>query len=207
MHELAGRIQPLGYDSIDADAKELWDDVADGRRGVNVPKAPGSLGPYNALLYSPKVGRHFAALGYSTRFDTSLPPRLRELATIVVGAAYRAEFEWAMHSRWARKAGVSDATIAAIARDVTPDLDDPDDLAVYNFTRSLIQSGRVPDDQYREVIERFGEAQVVDLTVIVSFYVAISLLMNTFEVPLPPGLTPTWATVPDGEAPGTSDRK
>jgi 4-carboxymuconolactone decarboxylase len=186
------RLAPVGYDGLEAAAKELWDEVATGRRGVNVPTRPGALGPYNALLYSPVVGRRFAALGESVRFDNSLDPRLRELVTLVVAAFYRAEFEWATHARWARRAGVDQDTIDALAKHEVPRIDDAEDKTVYEFASVLIETGRVPDAEYQAALDLLGPAGVVDLTALVGFYAAISLLINAFQVPLPETVAPIW---------------
>ncbi len=103
------RLPYLRYDDLDERGREVWDGVTGSRGGELVNGEGGLIGPFNAFVHAPGVGRHLSALGGRLRFKTSIERRLSELAIITVGAAWRAEFEWWAHARIAREHGVSDA--------------------------------------------------------------------------------------------------
>ena len=153
----------------------------------------GLAGPFNAMVVSPIVGRQVAALGAAVRFSSSLDERLLELAIIAIGAHWRSNFEWFIHSELARNAGIQDAVIEAIAADQEPAFANVDEEIVYSFSLELITNGRVRSDTYREAIQLLGQQRVVDLVTTVGFYSLISLTLNAFEVAVPEGNQPSMA--------------
>ena len=157
----------------------------------------GLAGPFNAMVASPIMGRQVAALGAAVRFSSSLDDRLLELAIIAIGAHWRSNFEWFIHSELARNAGIRDAVIEAIAADQEPTFANVDEEIVYSFSLELITNGRVRSDTYREAIQLLGQQRVVDLVTTVGFYSLISLTLNAFEVAVPEGTDPKW---PDEES-------
>src|SRR3954469_14308852 len=72
------------------------------------------VGPLKAWLNNPGLAEHAQALGAYARFNSSLPPRLSELAICVTGAFWKATFEWYAHAPMALKAGIDPAAIEAI---------------------------------------------------------------------------------------------
>src|SRR4029078_4407884 len=72
-------------------------------------------GPFNVLLRSPEVGDLGQEFGAATRFKSSLPQRLYELAILVTARHWTAQYEWQAHHRSALQAGLSAAICDAIA--------------------------------------------------------------------------------------------
>jgi 4-carboxymuconolactone decarboxylase len=182
-------------DQLSADQERVWQIVTGGRRGSAADltdDAGGLVGPFNAMLISPLVGQHLAALGEVLRFDTSLNRNVVELATIVVGARWRSNFEWAAHSRLALRAGISPDVIEAIRQGEAPVFTDGTSAAVYRLVTELLADGRVGDDTYQEVATAVGDVGIVELVALVGYYCLICFSLNTFEVPLRAGETPAW---------------
>ncbi|MFN8639928.1 MAG: hypothetical protein U0360_10870 [Dehalococcoidia bacterium] len=123
------------------------------------------------------------------RFENALPPHLAELAIILAGAHWRAQFEFWAHARAAARAGVPDAVIEAIRTGGQPDLEG-DSATVYDFVTELLRSTRVAPSTYARALEAFGERGVVDLVGTVGYYSLVSMTLNAFEVGLPEGETP-----------------
>src|SRR5262249_46170260 len=172
--------------------KAVWDDVV-GTRGDQLMNSDGGLvGPFNAFVRAPELGRHLSALGATVRFGTSLERRLSELAIITVGARWKAEFEWWAHARMARRHGVPDAVVDAIGRAEEPPFAADDERAVYVVARQLTQTGRVSQDAYDAARRLLGDAGVVEFVPLCGYYTLISFLLNAFAVPLPPGASPQW---------------
>ena len=73
------------------------------------------MGPFNAWVTAPGIGGRLAELGAALRFASSIERRLLEVAIIMVGARWQAEFEWWAHSRMALRHGVNHEAVDAIA--------------------------------------------------------------------------------------------
>ncbi len=165
------------------------------RGGELVNEEGGLIGPFNAFVHAPGVGRHLSALGGRLRFRTSIERRLSELAIITVGAAWKAEFEWWAHARMAREHGVSDAIVDAIGRGDDPPFDADDERAIYTVARQLTGTGQLGQEAYDAAHRLLGEQGMVELVALCGYYTLVSYLLNAFAVPLPPGAAPIWNTV------------
>ena len=87
--------------------------------------------------------------GEVLRFDTSLDRVVVELATIIVAARWRSDFEWAVHSRMAAQAGVAATVIDALGRGDEPPLEGAVERAVHRLVVELLDDGQVSDAAYR----------------------------------------------------------
>jgi 4-carboxymuconolactone decarboxylase len=187
------RLPYLRRDDLDDAARAVWDAVV-GTRGQQVVNDHGGLvGPFNALVHAPGVGSRLSELGARLRFETSIDRRLLELAIIVVGAHWKAEFEWWAHARMALEHGVSGDIVAAIGRGETPSLEAGDEATVYAFASQLVVSGHVDDATYEDALGLLGHQGLVELVSLCGYYTTISFILNAFGVPLPPGAAPQWS--------------
>ena len=119
----------------------MWDAIV-GSRGADLVNSDGGLiGPFNAFVHAPGVGRRLASLGHVVRFETSIERRLSEVAIITVGARWKAEFEWWAHARMAREHGVAAEVVDAIGRGEEPPFEAGDERAVYAVARQLTDRG------------------------------------------------------------------
>jgi alkylhydroperoxidase family enzyme len=66
------------------------------------------------LLHSPPVAMGWNALLGAVRRETTLSPKLRELAMCVVAVLNGAEYEWGHHAPLLAQAGATDAQLAAL---------------------------------------------------------------------------------------------
>ena len=186
------RLPYLRRDDLDPDGQQVWDTVV-GSRGDLLVNEQGELaGPFNAFVHAPDVGQRLASLGRVLRFATSLERRLTEVAILTVGARWKAEFEWWAHARMARRHGVPDPVVDAIAAGQDPPFRADDERTVYALARELSQTGRVGQDAYAAAQRLLGDAGLVELVSLCGYYTLISFLLNAFEVPLPPGVPAVW---------------
>ena len=81
---------------------------------------------------------------------------------------------------------MSQQQINAIAERRTPEFDDPDDRLIYEFAHGYYQNHRL-SDIYERMRARWGERGVVDLAGLIGYYWFVSVTLNVFEVPTPPG--------------------
>ena len=146
-------------------------------------------GPLKVWLQSAELADKAQALGAFCRFGTSLPPRLSELAILVMGAHWQAGFEWAVHAKIARAAGLDEKAIEAIRRGEKPALPDAPAQAVHAFSFELLSNRRVSDVVYATAMEVLGQKAVVELVGLLGYYTLISMTIVAFDVPLPEGVT------------------
>src|SRR2546426_12540188 len=84
--------------------RQVYEATVAGRRG----RAPA---PLLVWLQSPELANRAQKLGELVRYETTLPPRLSELAILVVARFWTAHYEWFAHKREALKAGVDPGVI------------------------------------------------------------------------------------------------
>jgi 4-carboxymuconolactone decarboxylase len=143
--------------------------------------------PVHGWLKSPGLADNAHKLGAHVRFGTQFTPRQTEIAILMTARYWTAQFEWAAHVRLAREAGLPQEVIDAIAERRTPSFSDPDEQLVYDFCRDYYDDHRVDDATYERVVARFGDKGIVDLAGLIGYYSFVSVTLNVFEVPTPPG--------------------
>jgi 4-carboxymuconolactone decarboxylase len=182
------RLRPLQYADLDAAQTAVWDSIVSSRApgGLQLVGDDGSLiGPFNAFVHAPEVGRRMSSLGAALRFGTSLDRRLIEVATCTVGGYWRSEFELWAHRPLAIESGVDADVVAALADGAEPDFEREDEAIVHAIAVQLLRTGRCDDPTFTRGQELLGDAGLVELTTLIGYYCAISLLLNAFEVPAP----------------------
>ncbi len=177
------------------DQQTLWDGLTETRgSGVDLVDQNGHLvGPFNAWLHVPKIGRRLSSLGAYLRFRTSIERRLSEVAICTVGAHWHSEFEFFAHAPMALEHGVDQSVIDALRAGEVPAFAEHDEQVVYEVARQLLSDRRVTDSTYAAAEALLGEEGMVELVALIGYYCSISMLLNLFEVPLPPGEPMLWS--------------
>ena len=78
-------------------------------------------------------------------------------------------------------------------REQTDDIEggeNADELAIVDFVKELNKNKRVSDATYKKVQKLLGNQGTVELVGILGYYTTVSLLLNTFNAPLPKGVEP-----------------
>ena len=174
------RLPDLNPEKFSPEQKKVHDAILAGPRGKVV-------GPLKVWLNNPGLAEHAQALGAYARFNSSLPPRLSELAICITGAFWKANYEWFAHAPLAIKAGIEPAAIEAIRTGDTPKLTKADEQAVYDFVTELLKTRRVSSVTFERAKKELGETSVIDLVGIIGYYGLVSVTLNAFEMPLPAG--------------------
>lgn len=176
------RLPELDPAKLTAEQRAVYDAIASGPRGK-------VQGPLAVWLHSPGLADNAQRLGAFCRYGTSLEPRLSELAILVTGRAWTAQFEWAVHKPIALKAGLSEAVVEAIRNRQTPPFENDDERIVHDFAQALHIHRSVPLALYDEAVVALGATRVVELVGILGYYTLISMTLNVFNPPLEPGQT------------------
>ncbi len=178
------RFAPLTEERMTADQKRVAQGIASGPRGS------WQRGPFKALLRSPEIADRIQKVGEFVRFQSSIEPRLNELAIIICARKWTAQYEWYAHRKLALDAGLKPEIADAIAEGKRPANMQDDENIVYDFAHQLLHTGEVSDVAYAAVVEKFGEAGVIDLIGAVGYYTIVSFALNVDRVPLPADATP-----------------
>ena len=172
------RFKPLTWEALSPAQLKMANDVMAGKRG-------SMQGPYNVLLRSPELGNLAQKFGEHTRFESSVPLALNELAILLVARFWNCQFVWWAHKRIARDAGLDEALIQSIATGQSPQDLAVDASLVFAFCSELLHTRAVTDTTYTAAVERFAEAGVVDLIGTMSYYGLVCMLLNVDQYPLP----------------------
>lgn len=174
------RLAPFDYDALTPEQKEVADAIRSGPRG-------GMRGPFEAWLNSPQLATHAQLLGAHVRFGTKLPRDVSELAIILTGKHWTAQFEFWAHARLAKEAGLPDAVIEAVRTGKTPLFDRADLQFCYDIVTEYFRTSRLSPETYASAVETWGLQGIVDLIGTVGYYGMVSMTLNIFEVGLPEG--------------------
>ena len=177
------RFKKLTPEEMSAEQRKVHEAIAGGPRG-------GVRGPFNALLRSPELAQYAQKLGEYIRFSSSIPAPLNELAILITGRYWTAQYEWYAHRELGLKAGLSDKLIAEIGEGKRPAAMSADEKIVYDFCTELHRDKSVSDAAYQAVVDRFGERGAVDLIGACGYYTLVSMTLNVERTPLPEGAVP-----------------
>lgn len=187
------RLSMLDSSDMSIEQAAACDAARSGPRG----KVPA---PMIAWLRNPELARRAQDLGALLRFDTSLTPKLTELAILVCARHWTSHHEWTAHKKLALQAGLDSAIIGAIADHRTPHFNDASEQSVYEISQELLSSGQLSPSNYDAGLQGLGERGLVELVSILGYYCLVSLTLNCFEI----GLPGSWAAELTGDAPNLS---
>ena len=176
---------------LDADQRELYDDIVGGPRGAGSQHFPlttrdGALtGPFGVMIHGPALGRPLQELGSAIRYATGLTDRVREIAILTVAAATDSAFERFAHERVGRAVGLTDGELAAIAGGTFAPDDDAERSAYDLCRRLLAGSPHLTDEEYADLVAVLGTTTITELTVLVGYYRTLADLLAVFDVGVP----------------------
>jgi alkylhydroperoxidase family enzyme len=130
------------------------------------------------LLHSPPFARGWNSMFGGIRNEMSLPPKLRELAIVAIGALNRADYEYAHHAPDFLKAGGAEEQLAALA-DVPAALDntglfDESERATLALTYEMTRNITVANATMKRVRAILPDRQVVELAGTIAGYNMVS---------------------------------
>jgi len=172
------RLDTPAFESLSPEQREVHDSISSGPRG-------GVHGPLGVWLWRPELASRAQALGRYCRYDSSLPPRLSELAILTTARHWSAEFEWLHHKQPALDSGLDPQIIESIRQGIKPVFAKEDEHAVYDFSLELQNNRAVSDATYNRCVELIGQDSVVDLVGVLGYYSLISMTINAFEIDAP----------------------
>ncbi len=174
------RFPRLAAEQMTPAQREVAAEISAGPRGE-------VRGPFLALIHNAELARRVQALGEHLRWKSKLPPRLLELAVLVTARRWSCQFEWYMHEKLARKAGLDERIIAAIARAQMPKDMGREESLVHAVCLQAHTTGRVDDATFAAAKELFGLDGVLELLALNGYYSMMAMVLNSSGIPLPAG--------------------
>ena len=157
-----------------------WDDFLG--RLVDASGGPEhALNVFTTLGRHPELFRRWIGFG-GALLSGRLPARTRELAILRTSVHCRAEYEWIHHVDAARAAGVTEDELAALRGPLDEYGWDADTLALLRAVDQMHETWGLDDDTWAEVHGRLGDADAVELVMLVGQYHLVALALRTLGV-------------------------
>ena len=143
-------------------------------------------GPWNALLHWPKVGQAKWELVKQVMAMSTLPKSSREIAILVTGAHFKAEYQVYAHVAIAkRETELSDEVISSIISGQRPNELSREQTLTYDVAAALLRGGPLPELTFKLAKEAFGADGIAELIFLVGQYSYVATILNGFNVGIP----------------------
>jgi 4-carboxymuconolactone decarboxylase len=143
----------------------------------------GVFNVYRMLANSPGTLEHLFALTSYLWHRGALPPRLQEIVILRVAQLTDSHYEWARHRNVARRVGVPDGQVDALANwREAPELFDDVERAALTLTEEAtldIEASAVAVAAVRELL---GEQATLELVVLTGLYGMLSRVLRSLAV-------------------------
>ena len=140
---------------------------------------------YRGLANHPALVAVWTEFSKVLRYDTRTPRALRELVILRGAQLIRSEYEWAQHLPMARKSGVREAQIAALAEwRSSPEFDAREKAAL--ALAEAVSACRVTDEVYAEAMRHFDHHDYVEIALVAAFYAMVGRMLDAMGIPLEP---------------------
>ena len=171
-----GRYQELPLDTMPAEMKDAYDFTMK-LRGL-VP------GPHKIWLANPKLSKTIVPTGKYYQTESTLQKAEIEIVTNIINSRWLAAYSNYEHEKIAEDAGhLAPDKVEALIAGLPTSFDDPRQQIVYELATTLAQPRRVPQGMYQRAKELLGEDGIVDVTVLMGWFTAVSLTLMAFDVP------------------------
>ena len=174
------RFLPMKTEQLNPEQKKWADMISAPPRNAKFVNPP-----YRAYITNPDLASRLSALSDYLRWNTSLPPRLSELAILITARQWTAQYEWYAHYPLALKGGLDPKIADAIAEGKRPDGMKEDETALYDLASELYRDKKVSDPVYKAALGQFGERGIMDIIGIIGYYDLVSMTLITMQAGMP----------------------
>jgi 4-carboxymuconolactone decarboxylase len=141
-------------------------------------------GPHKVWLANPALLTTIVPTGAYFQARSTLSKAEIEIATCVICGKWGAAYSSFEHEKIAAIAGKIDpATAGALIAGLPASFDDPRQQVVYELSCTLAAARVVPRDLFRRARRLLGDAGIVDVTVLMGWFTAVSLTLMAYDVP------------------------
>jgi 4-carboxymuconolactone decarboxylase len=182
---------PLIHPSdLDPLQRELYDDmragIATGFSAFRTVMDDGAMiGPWNASVHHPAIGRASWELTKAVNAMGVLPDSAKEVAILVVGGFHKASYEIYAHVAVAERLGMPLARISSLVANLKPADLAADEAVAFDVAYLLSRGGPLPEPTWRRAVEAFGDLGAAQLVYFIALYGFVSTTLNGFDAPTP----------------------
>ena len=184
------RLPLIAPADLTPEQQPLYDDM---RQGISASfnafktESPDGalIGPWNAWLHEPVIGKAIWDLTLAMTAQASLPDPIRQIVILVVGARFDAAYELYAHIAVAEKEGMSPERLATITADLKPVDFTPEESIAFDLAYALVRGGVLPEPIYALAQKTFGQHALNEMIYLVGLYAMVSTTLNGFNVPVP----------------------
>jgi 4-carboxymuconolactone decarboxylase len=141
-------------------------------------------GPHKIWAANPALLRTIAPVGAYYQAASTLSKAEIEIATCVICGRWGAAYSSFEHEKIGVVLGKLDpAKAEALIAGLPASFDDPRQQVVYELSSTLAAARVVPQGLFRRAQELLGDDGIVDVTVLMGWFTAVSLTLMAYDVP------------------------
>jgi len=141
------------------------------------------LNLYRVLAHQPAALEAFLGMSAYVRSSSTLEPQLRELIILATADELGQEYELVQHTEIARRVGVPQHKIDAVATRSLAALDESERSAV-EYAREVARSREVSDAAFESLRSHFSDQSIIDIVVTAAWYHLCAAILGPLEVEL-----------------------
>ena len=171
-----GRYQETPVDEMAPDMKAAYDFTKQ-QRGM-VP------GPHKIWLANPTLSETIVPTGAYFQTQSTLTKAEIEIVTNLINGNWCAAYGNYEHEIIGHfLGGLAPEKVQALIAGLPTHFDDPREQVIYELTTALISPRVVPLGLYRRAQDLLGDAGIVDVTVLIGWFTAVSMTLTAYDVP------------------------
>ena len=173
------RIEALPVAEQDDETRELL-------AKVTIPGTPAA-NIFATVVRHPSLFKGLAVFG-GKLLTGELPGRDRELLTLRTAWRCQSEYEWAQHVALSRKAGLSDAEIAAVPNPIESGSWDQFDVTLLRAADELHDTACLSDATWAALSARYDQRQLIEVPMVVGHFHTMAYTLNSLGIQLEEGV-------------------
>ena len=174
------RVPYVEKETLTGEAQQLYENFV---KRFPVKQVPNVV---KALSNSPKLASRVFPLADYFMNDSSLDPRQRELAVLILMKRLNCEYGFVRHITLAKQVGLTREQIDNVGSYQTSALFNDNDKLILRYADDLTTKGRVDDDLFKSVEKLIGQKNTIELTAATSFWNMMARNLNALQVELEP---------------------
>jgi 4-carboxymuconolactone decarboxylase len=141
-------------------------------------------GPHKIWLANPRLYQTIVPTGAYYQTDSTLTKAEIEIVTNLTTGRWATPYANYEHEKiGVEQGGLVSETVEALIAGRPVSFDDPRQQAVYELAAALVAARFVPLGLYRRAKDLLGDAGIVDVTVLIGWFTAVSMTLAAFDVP------------------------
>jgi len=182
------RIPPLAPDAWDERARRVLAPTGERVAALQGAPQPKPLHILTTLAHHSALLEPFLALMTSLATAGTLPRRDAEIMALRAAWNCRSAFEWGHHRLYGLAAGLSEAEVAAVARDADAGPFRDHEAALLRAADELHAHQNVTPETWAVLAAHYDERQLIELLFTVGQYTHLSMVANALGIELEPHL-------------------